>query len=257
MVEQLSLHQVSLVLGQRCLIQNCSFTFPSHGLTALIGPNGAGKTTLLRLLAGLWSPTMGEVTLNHKSLRGFSRKELARYFTFVPQHAQIHFAFTAKEIVMMGRHPHLSYFSRESHHDHACVELAMQRTDTLHLAHRFVTELSAGEQQRVIIARSLATEAPIILLDEPTANLDIGHALACLKLLLALSHEGKTIIFSTHDINHALRYAHHVVLIDTGCLIASGSPKEVLTKEHLKNVFHIEPLELEDQKFVYFLPQLT
>lgn len=257
MVDQLSLDHVSLAMNKQWLIQNCSLTLLPHQLTALIGPNGAGKTTLLRLLAGLWPPTIGQVILNHRSLHHFSRRELAQHFTFVPQNIQINFAFTVQDIVMMGRHPHQSRFHQGNHNDSVCVERAMQRTDTLHLAHRFVTELSAGERQRVVIARSLATEANIILLDEPTANLDIGHSLALLELLLELSCEGKTIAFSTHDINNTLRYAHHAVLINQGHLIAFGPPREVLTKEHLRKVFQVETVQLQNQEFFYFLREST
>jgi len=239
-VHQLALHQVSVAIEGRWLVQDVSLTLPPNQLTALLGPNGAGKTTLLRLLAGVWQPTTGQVTLNQRPLQQFSRLALAKQLTLVPSPSQINFAFTVQEVVMMGRHPHRNRWQPATSADHQWVALAMQRTDVSHLAHRFVTELSGGERQRVLIARSLATQAQIILLDEPTANLDIGHTLALFELLKKLACEGKTIAFATHDMSTVSRYAQQVILMHQGHLVDWGASEQVLTEERLRNVFGVE-----------------
>jgi len=236
----LALHHAGVEIDGRQLIQEASLTLSPGQLTAFIGPNGAGKTTLLRLLAGLWQPTEGVVTLNGRKLSQFQRRLLAQQIAFVPQNTDISFTFSVKDIVMMGRNPHLGRFVPENLYDHECVEEAMLKTDVLHLANRPVTELSGGERQRVVIARSLATFAPIILLDEPTASLDIAHALEILDLLKALSEAGKTIAFSMHDINTAVRYANQVVLVHQGRIVDLGLPDQVLTEAVMDKVFGVK-----------------
>jgi len=237
-MSRLVLNAVSKKKANRWLVREVSLSLADGQLTALLGPNGAGKTTLLRLLAGLWSPTLGQVLLDGQTLPAYS--QLARYMSYVPQKTAMNFAFTVKEVVMMGRYPHLRHFQTENVPDFQAVERAMLKMDVAHLADRLVTELSGGEQQRVVIARSLATEADIILLDEPIANLDIAHALDILELLKILAQEGKTIAFSMHDINMAMRYAHQVILIEQGRLFAQGSPASVLTATAIKKVFQVQ-----------------
>ncbi|HEC83902.1 MAG: ABC transporter ATP-binding protein [Candidatus Parabeggiatoa sp. nov. 2] len=235
----LTLHNAGIQIEGCWLVQDASLTLSPGQLTAFIGPNGAGKTTLLRLLAGLWQPTLGLVTLNGRKLYQFQRRELAQHIAFVPQNTDIGFAFTVKDIVMMGRNPHLGRFRHETEYDYHCVEQAMIKTDVAYLATRLVTELSGGERQRVVIARSLATEAKIILLDEPTASLDVAHALEVLDLLKELANEGQTVAFSMHDINYAMRYADQVALVHKGRLFELGLPKKVLTDEAIDDVFGV------------------
>ncbi|MEJ7710913.1 MAG: ABC transporter ATP-binding protein, partial [Pyrinomonadaceae bacterium] len=152
-------------------------------LTALVGPNGSGKTTLLRLLAGLWQPSQGRATLDDEDLRKLSRRVIAQRVSFVPQDTHLSFDFTVRETIAMGRHPYLGRFESEGARDREAISDAMERSDVAHLAHRLVTELSGGERQRVVIARSLATRAGAILLDEPTANLDVAHSARCARLV--------------------------------------------------------------------------
>ena len=238
-MDTLALHHVGIEIDGRWLVQSTSLTLSPGQLTALIGPNGAGKTTLLRLLAGLWQPSEGFVTLNGCQLPQFHRRELAQHIAFVPQNTDVGFAFTVKDIVMMGRNPHLGRFQHETEYDYYCVEQAMIKTDVAHLAHRLMTELSGGERQRVIIARSLATQAKIMLLDEPTASLDVAHALEVLDLLTQLAEEGQTIVFSMHDINYAMRYAEQVVLIHQGRIFDFGLTDKVLTDDAMREVFGV------------------
>jgi iron complex transport system ATP-binding protein len=211
-------------------------------LTVLVGPNGSGKTTLLRLLAGLWAPSEGQVTLGGREISSLPRRELARHVAFVPQDTHFDFAFTVRDVVMMGRHPHLDRFEREREQDRRCVEEAMARADIIHLKDRLVTEISGGERQRVIIARSLATEADTILLDEPTASLDIAHVLDVLDLCHRLAGGGKTIALAIHDLNAAMRYATEVMLLHSGRVVASGKPADVITDSAVCKIFgvHVE-----------------
>jgi iron complex transport system ATP-binding protein len=235
----LALHKAGLEIDARWLVKDISLDLLPGQLTTFVGLNGAGKTTLLRLLAGLWQPTVGSVTLNGRDLHQFDRKILAQNITFVPQNTLISFAIIVKDIVMMGRNPHLGRFQHETEYDHHCVEQAMIRTDVAHLANRLITELSGGERQRVVIARSLATEANIILSDEPTANLDMAHSLEVIDLYKELVQEGKTVAFSIHDINHAMRYANQVALVHKGSLFDFGKPEKVLTDETMSEVFGV------------------
>jgi iron complex transport system ATP-binding protein len=209
-------------------------------LTVFVGPNGSGKTTLLRLLAGLWSPNEGRVVLNGREIGSIPKRELARHISFVPQDTHLGFAFTVRDVVMMGRHPHLGRFEREREQDRRSVEDAMARADVLDLSDRLVTEISGGERQRVIIARSLATEAGAILLDEPTANLDIAHVLDVLNLCRQLADEGKIIAIATHDLNAAARYANQIVLLQAGHIAAFGPPSEVIIDSVIRKVFGVQ-----------------
>jgi len=239
MKNTLILNRAGIEIDNHWLVKNVSLSLLSGQLTAFIGPNGAGKTTLLRLLAGLWQPTEGSVTFNGRELQLFHRQALAQNITFVPQNTHIGFAITVKDIVMMGRNPHLKRFQHETDYDHECAKKAMIKTDVLHLANRLITDLSGGERQRVVIARSLATEANIILLDEPTASLDIAHSLEVLDLSKELAREGKTVAFSIHDINHAMRYANQIALVHKGSLFDFGLPEKVLTDEAIGEVFGV------------------
>ncbi len=253
-MNSLVLNKASIKMEGCWLVRNASLTLSSGQLTAFIGPNGAGKTTLLRLLAGLWQPTNGQVTINGRDLHYFHRQSLAKSITFVAQNSGVDFAFTVQDIVMMGRNPHLGRFQHEGKYDHYCVEQAMLKTDVAHLAKRRITELSGGERQRVMIARSLATFAPIILLDEPTASLDVAHALEVLDLCKELINEGKTVAFSTHDINHAIRYANQVVLVHDGYIVNADLPDKVLTSEAIAKVFgvNIEKVLVSGGDSVFF-----
>ncbi len=220
-------------------MRGASLTLQRGCLTVLVGPNGSGKTTLLRLLAGLWTPSEGEVVLGERKISSIPHRELARHVAFVPQDTNLDFAFTVRDVVMMGRHPHLGRFEREREYDRRCTDEAMARADVIHLKDRLVTEISGCERQRIIIARSLATEADTILLDEPTANLDIAHALDVLNLCRRLADEGKTIALAIHDLNAAMRYATQVVLLHSGGVVASGTPANVITDSAVRTIFNV------------------
>lgn len=244
--QMLTLDHVGFKRENRWLLRDATLTLAPHALTVVVGPNGAGKTTFLHLLAGLCTPTVGHITLNCYNLRNLNRRELARQMTLVPQNTYNQFAFTALDLVLMGRNPYLKHFQRETPKDYACAENAMQQMDVLHLAHRSITTLSGGEQQRVLIARSLATEAPILLFDEPTAHLDIHHAFEILKLSQKLTHDGKTVIIASHDLNLAVRYADQLIVINQGQIIGCGPPSAVLTASLLAQTFRVKMKKLSD-----------
>jgi iron complex transport system ATP-binding protein len=237
---KLALQNAGLEIDGRRIVRGVSLELRGGSLLALIGPNGSGKSTLLRLLGGLWQPSEGAALLDGQSLKALPRRAIARGIAYTPQDTHLDFAFTVREIVMMGRHPHLGRFQPEGELDRAAAGEAMRRADVAQLAERFVTELSGGERQRVLIARSLATEAPIILLDEPTANLDIAHALDLLALCRALAREGKAIAIALHDLNLAARFADEIVLLDRGVVAACGATAAVLSPEIIGEVFGVQ-----------------
>ena len=227
-----------LSIAGRWLVRDASISIEPGRLLALVGPNGSGKSTLLRLLAGVWEPTAGAVTLDGAPLARVPRRALARAVALVPQDTHIAFAFSVREIVAMGRHAHLGRFERERAADREAIAEAMARADVAGIAERDATELSGGERQRVLIARSLATEARHLLLDEPTASLDVAHALDVLALCRRLADDGHAVAVALHDLNLARRYATDV-LLRAGTVVASGPTDRVLTPALVGDVFGV------------------
>ena len=235
----LRLDRASLRIGARHLVRDVTVEAAPARITALIGPNGAGKSTALRLMAGLWRPTGGRASLDATDLSRFSRRLLARRISFVPQDTHVEVPFTVRELVTMGRHPHLGRFDDPGPADDAAVAAAMARADVAHLAGRPVTELSGGERRRAVIARSLATGSNVLLLDEPTANLDVDHVIETLTLLRELAAGGATIALALHDLNVVSRWADTVAVLQDGRLRATGGPAEVLDDDLVASVFGV------------------
>lgn len=196
---------------------------------ALLGPNGVGKTTLLKLLSGVRSPSSGSIRLDGRKLHAVPRRELARQIALVPQDLAIPFAFTAREIVELGRTPYLGLLRGFRSRDRRAVEQAMHLTDTTSLGDRIINELSGGERQRVIIAMALAQEPEILLLDEPTHLLDITRQAEILDLIIELNlSRGLTVVAAIHDLNLAGRYFNRLVILHQGAVLAEGTPEAVL-----------------------------
>jgi iron complex transport system ATP-binding protein len=239
-MSKLELRGASVARGQREILHDASIALTPGEFVALVGPNGSGKTTLLRALAGLWpaSPRAAAL-LDERAIHELPRREVARRIAYVSQDSSILFAFTVEEIVRMGRYPHRGRFTPESAADRDAVEHAIAVCDIAHLATRAANTLSGGERQRVLIARSLAVEPEFILLDEPTANLDVEHSFEVLDLCRGLASSGHAIALATHDLNAALRYASKAVLIYEGRIALSGSCAEVLSPQSLERVFHV------------------
>ena len=230
---------LTVIRANARLLDGTSVAIETGTVTAVLGPNGSGKSTLLRLLGGLWRPTGGTVTLDGQPLDRLSRGEIARRVAFLPQDTHCDFAFTVEEIVTMGRHPHVGTFGAARRRDRDAVEHAIVTCDLEHLRGRTIDRLSGGERQRVAIARCLAAEPSVLLLDEPTAHLDLEHAMSVLGLCRALSAQGTAVVIATHDLTAAARFATHSVLLRSGRLVATGPPAAVLTAARLREVFAV------------------
>ncbi|MFC6826198.1 heme ABC transporter ATP-binding protein [Halopelagius fulvigenes] len=224
-------------LGGTTILDGVSLTVDSGTFVGLIGPNGAGKTTLLRALNGALTPARGRVEVAGERIGRLGSKAASRLVATVPQDTSVSFDFDARETVRMGRTPHLSRFGGWSDEDAAAVERAMERTDVTGLADRAVTGLSGGERQRVLIARALAQATPLLLLDEPTASLDINHQVRTLELVRELVAEGKTAVAAIHDLNLAAHYCDELLLLSDGRVVAAGPPADVLTEANLEGAF--------------------
>jgi len=242
----LTLDGAGVAIDGRWLVRGLDLAVSPGAFTAFVGPNGSGKTTALRLLGGVRTPSEGRVLLDGADIRRFGRRALAQRVTFVSQDTHVAFAFTVRDVVAMGRHAHLGRFEREGAADRRAIDEAMARCDVAQFAARPVNELSGGERQRVLIARSLATEASHVLLDEPTASLDIAHALDVLALCQTLARDGRAIGVAMHDLNAALRHADETVLLDRGRVAGAGPTSTVLTPEAVRRVFGVRVEQATD-----------
>ena len=227
--------------GTTWVLREVFFSVARGEILAVMGPNGSGKTTLLRILDGILDPQEGRVAIEGTDLCAFRRNELARRIAVVPQDQLPVFSFTVREIVMMGRTPHLGALRFEGARDRSIVEKAMEVTGTLDLKDRYIQEISGGERQRVLIARALAQEPEIILLDEPTAYLDLKHQVALFELIKSLNRkEQLTVIAATHDVNLASQYCDRIVLLNKGSIHALGTPWEVITEDIVGEVYETD-----------------
>jgi iron complex transport system ATP-binding protein len=237
----LAVSQITAGYGGTAVLRDLSFDLRSGEMLTIVGPNGAGKSTLLRVASGSLRPWHGNVNLLERPLSSYHRRELARLVATVPQENQVAFSFTALEIVLMGRAPHLGLFHFETGQDLAAAYSAMERFELLDLAHRPINELSGGERKRVFLARALAQEPRVIFLDEPTAFLDLRHAADILVEFRKLcADRGLAVAATMHDLNAAASYANRVLLLNNGAVVACGSPNDVLTAQNLEHVYRLK-----------------
>jgi len=229
------LRDVRLALGDRVVLDAIDLAIPSGRITAVVGPNGAGKSTLLRACASLISPGRGAITLADRTLSAYARAELARAIAYLPQERAVHWPLTARAVVALGRLPHDDVKPE-------AIDSALAAMDIGSMADRPVSQLSGGERARVLVARALAQEAPLLIADEPTAGLDPAHGLALFSCFSQLATEGRTVIVALHDLSLAARFAHHVILLANGRVAASGPPNEVLTPRNLEPAFGVTML---------------
>jgi len=235
----LSAHHVNVERSGRRIIEAFDLCAAAGHVTAFAGPNGAGKSTALKALAGLL-PYSGSIRIGARELRRLPLRERARTLAYVPQQSLLQGGITTRDVVSQGRYSHQASWSVWRGSLHGAVERAMLATQVMGLAARRWDELSGGEQRRVLLARALATEAPVVLLDEPTASLDVAHALRFLELLRQLAGAGQTIVVVLHDLQQVRRYADRAVLLDRGHIVASGTSAEVIAPERIRQVYGVE-----------------
>ncbi|MGK5509688.1 ABC transporter ATP-binding protein [Brevibacillus formosus] len=248
-MERLYTQKLDIGYGELSIVKDLNISIPSGKITALVGANGSGKSTILKTLARIMKPTGGQVFLDGKSIHQQSTKEVAKQLAILPQNPTAPDGLTVSELVTYGRFPHQKGFGSLTKEDKEIVNWAISMTGMADFHDRPVDQLSGGQRQRAWIAMALAQGTDILFLDEPTTFLDMAHQLEVLKLLQKLNdEENRTIVMVVHDLNHATRYAQHMVAISRGTVVAEGSPAEVMTPEMLRKVFNIEADILTDPR---------
>jgi len=250
----LKLDNVHYSIDEKEILHGISVQFEPCKIHGIIGPNGSGKSTLLKNICRIWEPQEGIIFINDTDYRTIPRKELSRIVTLVPQNTNTTFPISVYDIISMGRNPHLGRFQPLKKKDREIIAWALQETNTYELKDRNINELSGGEAQLSIIARALATESSLILLDEPVSDLDIKHTLTIMDLLVTLKEEGKTILVSIHDLNLARRYCDTISIINRGEIFYTGLPPEAFSKENIREVFNVNVIEIKhnSRSFLYF-----
>ena len=242
----LQVNGVTLGYDGQVILKDINMEANPGEVVGIIGPNGSGKSTLVRAISGVISPGAGGIVLNGQDIFKLPRYSLARLVAVVPQGAYLPEAFTALETVLLGRYPHLGLFRHESPRDLSIVLEAMERTGIVSLANRRVNQLSGGERQRLLIARALAQEPEVLLLDEPTAHLDVQHQIQVMELVQNLVKRGVTAIVAIHDFSLAARFCHRLVLLSDGGVMAEGPPELVMTAENIEAAFGVQALVYRD-----------
>jgi ABC-type cobalamin/Fe3+-siderophores transport system ATPase subunit len=250
MSKKLTIEHLDYSTNDKPLLQDISVEFFPGCMHAILGPNGSGKSTLLMALAGIRKLSAGSVFWGDQSLFSLKRQEISRIISLVPQHPQPSFDFLVEDIVAMGRYAHTMQYWQAK--DTPLVQHALTCVDAWHLRHRKVTQLSYGERQRVYIARALVTESPILLLDEPTASLDIRHQLEIWELLQILVANGKIVIITTHDFTIAERYCRQVVVLNHGRCVGKGPFSSLMTPQLIQEVFGISETTLNSFRLQSF-----
>lgn len=237
----LSISHLNFSYDQKKILSDITLELESGVFTGIIGPNGSGKTTFAKLISKLLKADKKTVYLNHQDINDIKIADLAKSMAMVPQASSINYDLTVYEVVLMGRTPHLKRFQRESETDFNVVKEVMIETDTWAFKDRLIHQLSGGERQRVVIARALAQEPKVLILDEPVTYLDIHHQLQVMSLIKTLSStRNMTIIMILHDLNYALKYCDHIILLSDGEVFKYGKPDDVVTIDHIRAVYNID-----------------
>lgn len=249
MKDRLYTQQLDIAYESRLIVEDLNLSIPSGMITALVGANGSGKSTILKTMSRILKPRKGSVFLDSKAIHQQSTKDVAKQLAILPQNPVAPDGLTVGELVGYGRFPHQKGFGTQTREDRDIIRWAIQVTGMEDFFDRPVDQLSGGQRQRAWIAMALAQQTDILFLDEPTTFLDMGHQLEVLKLLQKLNQEeGRTIVMVVHDLNHATRYAGHMVAIKSGKVVSQGSPTEVMTREVLRLVFGIEADIISDPR---------
>ena len=236
----LKIQNLSVYYGERQVLRDVALEVHSGEVVALIGPNGAGKSTLIRAVSGVIPIRAGDILVGDMKITSLSPLQRARQISVAPQAVTMPPAFTVWETVLLGRTPYMNFLGQMSATDEALVRHALEQVDILHLSGSRMDEISGGEQQRVLLARALAQATPILLMDEPTAHLDLRHQIDLLKLIAAQAREkGLTVLVALHDLNLASLFADRIAVIEDGRLCTAGSPGDTLTIAMLQSVYHL------------------
>lgn len=238
----IELSNVAFGYAKSLLFDGFSLDVAAGEFLGVIGPNGAGKSTLLRLVAGLLRPARGSIRILERDLSALGRREVARTLGVVLQENPFAFDYSVSDVVMMGRNPYLGRFQSPGKHDREAVNSALEFVDALFLRDRRINSISAGERQRVVLARALAQKPGILMLDEATSHLDITHQQLIARILLVLNRQGKTVVFLSHDLNLAALYCSRILLLDRGKAVACDVPERVITAELIRSVYGVEPI---------------
>ncbi|MEM6833609.1 MAG: ABC transporter ATP-binding protein [Pseudomonadota bacterium] len=249
---RLQAQDLTVDIAKTRILSNVSTEFVSGQLTGLIGPNGAGKSTLIRTLCNLLKPISGSVHLDGKAVSSYRRKDLARRLSYLPQGHIMHWPLEVERLVALGRLPHLGPMQSAGPDDQAVIDKVMARTEVEALRRRTADTLSGGERARVMLARALASETEVLLVDEPVASLDPYHQLHVMELLKGLARDGRLVVCVLHDLSLAARFCDHLILMRDGGLLAQGPTEEVLSEDNLNHAFSVRPLrgQHEEQSFV-------
>ncbi|MFF6917935.1 ATP-binding cassette domain-containing protein [Streptomyces sp. NPDC012466] len=246
-VNRLSAEKVTLAYDQRVIAEQLSVQIPDQSFTVIVGPNACGKSTLLRALSRMLKPSEGRVLLDGQVIQSMPAKKVARTLGLLPQSSVAPDGITVADLVGRGRYPHQGILRQWSTDDERVVQESMRQTGVAELGDRYVDELSGGQRQRVWIAMALAQQTPLLLLDEPTTFLDIQHQIDVLDLCAELHEEqGRTLVAVLHDLNHAARYATHLIALREGRVIAEGAPKDIVTAELVEEVFGLRCQVIDD-----------
>lgn len=238
---KLHFDQATIGYGDKPVLREISLEVTPGEVLGIVGPNGVGKSTLVKGASGILTPLDGQICVDGKEISALSPPERARLIAVVPQATKLPETFTARDVVLMGRTPYLGWLDREGEGDHRIATMSMERTNTSHFADRKIGELSGGDQQRLLIARALAQTPSVLLLDEPTAHLDLKHQDEILNLIHSLAkEEGLTVLITLHDLNLVARFADRVALLSNGRVQKLGNPEQVLTPEELTQVYGME-----------------
>ena len=250
----LDVNTLHFSLDEQKILDGISVRFEARKIHGIIGPNGSGKSSLLKIISRIWEPQSGSIVINGVDYTEIPRKELSTLVTLVPQNTAIGFPISVFDIVSMGRNPHLGRFEGLRQNDREIIERALQQTNIYNLKDRNINELSGGEGQLVIIARALATEASLILLDEPTSELDVKHTLEIVTILDELKEQGKTILVAIHDLNLARKFCDSITILCRGKLFYSGTPEDAFAEENIAQVFevHVREYKHNDTTFLDF-----